>query len=284
VRRIPALAYVAGALFAVLMPLASLGLWAQREVVSTSVFDHLADRVLEQRPVRRQLAQTVVAELDSEVPELAGQRQILGPVVARVVGAAQVRAALARSLAHTHLQLRNGHDPLQLDLNPVLPIVRQQLPGIVAAQIPADIKIDTVTVLHRRDAPAIWVSVEFVQGFALAVAVATVALLLIAIAASRRRGLVCLVLGAITTIVSLIMIALVEPGRTLVEHEAGGSIRREAVRAGYYTVVHPFATQMIVIAVAGVALALGGIILAREDRPLAKPTSQPPLEAAAPTA
>jgi hypothetical protein len=284
VRRIPAVAYAAGALFVVLLPLASLGLWAQREVVSASAFNHLADQVLEQRPVRRQVAQTIVAELDSEVPELTGDNQILRPIVARVVGRAQVRAALAHSLAHTHLELRNGHDPLQLDLNPVLPIVRQQLPGIVAAQIPADVKIDTVNVLHRRDAPVIWVSVEFVQGFALAAAVVTLALLLLAIAASRRRGLACVVLGAITTIISVVLIALVEPGRTLFEHEAGGSIRRDALRAGYYTVVHSFATQMIVLAVAGVALALGGLILAREDRALAKPTSQQQLGPAAPTA
>jgi hypothetical protein len=241
-RRIPALALVAAVLVVGLLPLASVGVWAQREVVSTDAFDHLADHVLAQRPVRREVTDTVIAELDSEVPELAGQNRLLRPIVAQVVGTPQVRESLAHSLTRTHAQFRHGHDPLQLDLNPVLPVVRQHLPAVVAAEIPADTKIDTVTVLERSDAPVIWDSVEFVQGFGLIVALATAALLIVAIVAARRRGLVCLVLGLITTLTSLVMLALVEPGRTVFEHEAGGSIRREALRAGYYTIVHTFAT------------------------------------------
>jgi hypothetical protein len=267
VRRIPAVALVAAALYVVLLPLACLGLWARREVVSTSAFDHLADRVLEQRPVRREVTAAVVSELGSEVPELTGQDRVLSPIVTHVVSAAQVRSALTHSLSHTHAQLRDGHDPLQLDLNPVLPVVRHQLPESLAEEIPADTRLDTVTVLHRRDAPLIWSSVEFVQGFALVVALGTVALLIVAILTARRRGTMCVVLGAITTLVSLVLIALVERGRTLLEHGAGGSIRLDALRAGYYTVVHSFATQMIVVATAGVLVGVVGLVLAHGDRP-----------------
>jgi hypothetical protein len=269
VRRIPAVALATAVLYAVLLPLACLGLWARREVVSTSAFDHLADRVLEQQPVRHEVTSTVVSELDSEVPELTGEDRVLSPIVTRVVSAAQVRSALAHSLSHTHAQLRDGHDPLQLDLNPVLPVVRHRLPESLAAEIPADFRLDTVTVLHRRDAPLIWSSVEFVQGFALVVALGTVALLIVAILTARRRGMMCVVLGAITTLISLVLIALVERGRTLLEYEAGGSIRLDALRAGYYTVVHSFATQMVVVATAGVLIGVVGLVLTRGDRPTA---------------
>jgi hypothetical protein len=264
--RISSAALVAAALTVVLLPLASLGFWAQRNVVGTDSFDRLADRVLAQQAIRRELTEAVLSELDSEVPEAAGQTALLRPIVAHVVDTPQVRESLARSLIKTHTQLRNGHDPLQLDLNPVLPAVRRHVPAIVNAVIPADVRLDPVTVLRRSDAPVVWSSVEFVQNFALGTAVITFALALFAIIAGRKRGWVCVVLGGAATVIALVMIALVEPGRTLFEHEAGGTVRRDALRAGYLTVVHSFAAEMVVLAIAGAALALVGLILALRSR------------------
>jgi hypothetical protein len=258
-----AAAFVAAVIVVVLIPLADLGIWAQRNVVGTGAFNHLADRVLEQTPVRREVTDTVVAELDSEVPELAGQTAALRPIVGRVLSTSQVRRALAHSLSRTHTQLREDHDPVQLDLNPVLPIVRQRLPASLATEIPADVRLDTVTVLRRHDAPAVWTGVELVQNVALATALLAVALLLFAVFAARRRAGVCVVLGIVTTVTSLVLIALVEPGRSILEHEAGSAIRRDALRAGYYTVLHSFVVQTIILAIVGVVLTIVGVILAR---------------------
>ena len=48
----------------------------------------------------------------------------------------------------------------------------------------------------------------------------------------------------------------------VLDQPSGGSTRSDARRAGEYTVVHSFATGMAIVAIAGVLLAVVGLVLA----------------------
>jgi len=80
----------------------------------------------------------------------------------------------------------------------VLPILREQLPANLAAQLPSEVALAPVTVLRRGDAPAVWEGVQLVQDAALALPVAAAVALALALVAAHRRGLLCIILGVVT--------------------------------------------------------------------------------------
>lgn len=244
----------------VLVPLADLGVWVQRELVSTTSFVNLGEQVLHEAPVRDALAQQVVNDVASTAPAVAGQAQTLEPVIAAVLAEPSLRPALDQVLANTHDQLRNGHDPLQLDLSPLLPTLREQLPAPVASRLPSQLALPPVTVLRRSDAPAAWDGVQLVQAIALALPVALLVALGGALLAARQRGAVCILVGLAATVLSVGLIALVQPGRSLLEHQSGTPTQRAAFLSGYDTVTHSFVQQTVVLAVLGVVLTVGGLL------------------------
>lgn len=261
------LAFLLSLVVVVLVPFADLGLWVQRELVGTSSFVRLGEDVLQQPAVRAALAERIVAELEQRVPGLAAQDATVRSIVDQVLRDPGLRPVLDNALASTHDQLRNGHDPLELDLNPLLPLVRQQLPAALAARVPVSETLNPVIVLRRRDAPVLWEGVQLVQGGALAVPLLALALLAAAVLAARRRGALCITLGASITLISLGVLALVKPGRSLLEHQVGDPTQRAAFHAGYDTVLRSFVQQTIVMALAGIVLAvIGGVLVWQHDR------------------
>ena len=261
------LAFLLSVVVVVLVPVADLGVWVQRELIGTSSFVRLGEDVLSQAPVRAALAQRIVAEMEQRVPALTSQDATLRSIVDQALRDPGLRSAFDNALASTHDQLRNGHDPLQLDLNPLLPLVRQQLPASLASRVPPSAALTPVVVLRRRDTPVLWEGVQLVQGGALAVAVLTLVLLAAAVLAARRRGTLCITLGAFITVISLGLLALIKPGRSLLQHQVGDPTQRAAFGSGYDTVLRSFVQQTIVFALAGVVLAvIGGVLIWHQDR------------------
>jgi hypothetical protein len=258
--------------FVVLVPLADLGAWAERELVGTTAFVSLGEQVLEPQAVRDALADRIVTDLEAAEPALIGNDAALRPLVAHELGLPQVRPAFDDVLASTHDQLRHGQDPLQLDLAPLLPILREQLPANLAAQLPSETFLTPVTVLRRRDAPAVWEGVQLVQDSALALTIAAIVILALAIVAAHRRGRLCIVLGVLTAAIGVGLIALVKPGRSLLEHQTGTPTERAAFLAGYNVVTQSFVRQTVGVVIAGAALVVVGGFLAwragRNVRPL----------------
>jgi hypothetical protein len=256
------LAAVLAIAFVVLVPLADLGAWAQRELVGTAPFVRLGEQVLDQGAVRAALADRIVTPLEAASPALI---TVDGPVRAAVtkeLASPVVRPAFDDLLASTHDQLRQGHDPLQLDLSPLLPILRQQVPANLAGRLPTSVFVAPVTVLRRRDAPAVWEGVQLVQNDALVVVALAFVALIGAIAVARRRGAVCIILGFVTAAIAVALIAVVKPGRSLLESQSGTSTQRAAFLAGYDVVTRSFVLQTVFVAVAGFVLVLAGCFLA----------------------
>jgi hypothetical protein len=255
------LALILAVVAVLLVPFADLGVWIERKVAGTTAFVRLGEQVLDRPAVRDALAERVVTGVASSAPALAGREAALGPVVATALASPAVRPALDDVLASTHDQLRQGHDPLQLDVNPLLPAVRAQLPPTIASRIPAGLTLAPVTVLRRRDAPAVWEGVQLVQGAALVVPILALVALAGALLGARRRGGVCIAIGAATTLLALGLITLVKPGRSLLEQQSGTPTQRAAFHAGYNTVTRSFVQQTVVLAVVGALLAVIGLFV-----------------------
>src|ERR1700738_1685127 len=110
------LAFLLAVAALVLVPFADVGVWVQRQLVGTSSFVRLGEDVLQQSAVRAALAQRIVTEMETRVPALTTQDSALRSVVDQALRSPQLRPAFDSALASTHDQLRNGHDPLELDL------------------------------------------------------------------------------------------------------------------------------------------------------------------------
>jgi hypothetical protein len=256
----------------VLLPFANLGVWVQRELVGTSSFVRLGEDVVQQPAVRAVLAQRIVAEMEQRVPALAVQDGAVRSIVDQALRAPQLRPALDNALASTHDQLRNGHDPLELDLNPILPLIRQTLPARLAASVPLNATLTPVTVLRRHDAPVVWEAVQLVQDTAVVVPLLALGALVAAILVARRRGALCITVGAAIGVVALGVLALVKPGRSLLEHQVGDSTQRAAFSAGYDTVLRSFVQQTIVLALLGIAVMAAGAFLVWQRGRNTRPT------------
>jgi hypothetical protein len=250
-----------------LVPFADLGVWVQRELVGTTSFVRLGEQAIKRAEVRDALSERVVSDLSGAVPGVAGREQALQPVISAALASPAARPALDTVLANTHDQLRNGHDPLQLDVNPVLPVVRAQLPAGAAARLPPGLTIAPVTVLRRQDAPAVWEAVQVIQGSALVVPLVALAAFAGALVAARRRGTVCIAVGVATVVSSLGLLALVKPGRSLLEQQQGTPAQRAAFLAGYDAVTRSFVQQTVVFAVlGGLVILVGCVVLWQEGR------------------
>ncbi len=257
----------------VLVPFADVGVWVQRELVGTTSFVRLGEQVLDRTEVRDALSERIVGDLSGSVPGVAGREQALRPLVATVLASPAVRPALDTVLANTHDQLRNGHDPLQLDVSPVLPAVRAQLPANIASRVPSGLTIAPVTVLRRQDAPVVWETVQVVQGAALVVPLLALAAFAGALLGARRRGTICMVVGAATLLASLGLLALLKPGRSVLEQQQGTPTQRSAFLAGYDAVTRSFVQQTVVFAVLGGLIVVVGFIVVWQERRTLRPSS-----------
>jgi hypothetical protein len=266
------LAVVLAVVFVVLVPLADLAAWAQRELVGTTPFVRLGEQVLDQNAVRAALADRIVTSLESTNPALISADAAARSFVTQQLASPVVKPAFDDLLASTHDQLRQGHDPLQLDLAPVLPVLREQLPANLSARVPGSLTLAPVTVLRRRDAPAVWQGVQLVQNDALVVVAVTIVALVGAIAVARRRGAMCISLGLATALIAVGLIAVVKPGRSLLESQSGTATQRAAFLAGYDVVTHSFVLQTVVLAVVGLVLVVVGCLLAWNEARNVRPT------------
>jgi len=267
------LAFLLALAFVVLVPLADLGAWAQRELVGTDSFVRLGEQVLDQSAVREALADRIVADLETAVPALVAEDASLRALVAHELAQPQIQPAFDQLLASTHDQLRQGQDPLQLDLTPVLPVLREQLPPNLAARLPSDVALTPVTVLRRRDAPAVWEGVQLVQDIALPLVIAAVVALALALGVAHRRGRLCIVLGVATAALGVGLIALVKPGRSLLERQTGSASDRAAFLAGYNVVTQSFVRQTVGVVIAGAVLVVVGGLLAWRSAGNVRPLS-----------
>lgn len=257
--------FLAGALVAVgllLVPLADLGAWTQRTIVSTDGFTDLATDVLRERDVRQALADRLADELERREPRLRTGRPVLVAGVRAASGTALFEQVFRTAVGGMHEQLRRGDDELSLDLDPALPVVRTQV-ALVDAQladlIPDAADLPAITVVTRQEAPQVWDVVKLVRRAALAFPLFALAFLVAAVVMARRRGVMLAVVGVGIVVMAVLIIAALQLGQDPLSDVAGSQVSIEAFDAGYGVVAGSIVRQTVLFAALGALAGAGGL-------------------------
>lgn len=246
----------------VLVPLADLGVWTQRELIPTESFTDLATDVLREPDVREALADRLTNEIIKEQPALLLVEGPLQTGVVEVIGTPQFEQVFRASVGDMHAQVRRGDDQLQLNLDAILPVVRDQvatISGTLAKQIPTS-GIPPITVVKREDAPELWAGVQTGRRASWAFPILTLVLLAGAVIVAERRANMLIIVGVGLALVSIVLVLVIRFGRDPLSHAVGSEVSVAAFDSGYDTVTESFITQTLALAAIGAAVAIAGII------------------------
>jgi hypothetical protein len=272
---------LAGVLIAVgllLVPFASQGVWVERELLSTRAFTTLATEVLAQDAVRDALANRIADELEQQVSQVSLVRFALVPALREALDTEQFRTIFERAVGDLHSQLQRGDDELKLDLDAMLPLVRDlvsQVPLVgegVASEIPDGV-FPAFTVVTKENVPQLWVGVEATQGAWWLFPVLALGFLGAGVAVARRRAVAIVVVGLGIALVAVVLVLALRLGRDPLSEVAGPTVEIDAFKAGYDTVTDSLAIQTMVLGLAGLvvaAIGMGFVIVGRRT-PRARP-------------
>jgi hypothetical protein len=235
--------------------------WVQRTIVPTSGFVSLGNDVLDEQDVQNALAQQVTTQLEQRVPALSGANTQVRQAVDVVLDEPAFREVFDQAVGETHSQLIDDDDPLTLDLDAMVPIVRNQLPPELAAEVPEQTILGPITVLRRDDAPALWTGVQITKSASVALPIVSVLLLAGAVVLARRNALAVALVGGGIAVVALVLVIVVEVGRSLLGNVSDDPVNQAAFEAGYDVVTGSFVRQTIVLAVVGAVIGLIGVAL-----------------------
>jgi hypothetical protein len=261
--------FLAGVLVAaglVLLPLADLGVWSQRSLLSTSGFTDLSTDVLREPDVRQALAERLVEELERRESRLRAGRAVLMASVREVTGSQPFESLFRSAVGDMHAQLERGDDQLSLNLDAALPLVRARVSTVdvrLGDLVPEAADLPSITVVTRDDVPELWEAVQIVRRAALAFPLAAIAVFAVAVVLARRRGVMLAVIGIGTIAVALLIVAVLRLGQDPLSDVAGSQISVEAFDAGYDVVAGSLVNQTVVMAGLGAvvgAAGLGGVI------------------------
>lgn len=269
--------FIAGVLVViglVLVPLGVIGVWMERRVLPSDAFADLALEVLREEPVTEAFANRFLDELEQRVPQLSAGRFVLEPAVKQAIGTSQFETVFGLSVRDMHEQLIQGDNELTLNLDAMLPIVRDlvaQVSSDVADQIPSSVGLSAITVVREDQVPQLWLGVKVTRQaawiFPLLMLVAFVGAVLVA----SKREYVLMVCGFGTAFVCLVMGLVLRTGRDFLSDYVGSVVDLRAFNAGYDVVVGSVIGQALLIGIVGLLAGVGGVVWLVVKRTNAKP-------------
>jgi len=257
--------FLAGLLLAiglVLVPLADLGVWTQRQLLPTAAFSDLATEVLDEPDVQAALAERLTEEIVNRQPGLRVSEGVINPAIQRAIDTQAFEGVFRVSVGDMHAQLKRGDDQLTLNFDAILPIVRAQVASVdadVADRIPTSGVLPSITVITRDEVPQAWVAVNLVRRASWAFPAITLGLLGLAVLLAQNRARMLLIAGLGIVFVAVALIAVIRLGRDPLSDVVGSQVSEEAFDSGYGVVTRSLVTQTVVLGLIGVASAVGGI-------------------------
>ena len=271
--------FVAGVLIVLglfLVPLANLGVWTQREVLSTNAFTALATDVVAQEAVRDALANRIADELVKQVPQLELGRFILVPALRQALGTSQFQGIFERAVADMHAQLERGDDQLTLNLGAILPLARELVANVdrgLARRISQQTGLATITVVTKQNVPQIWLGVDIARGASWLVPVASLLCLALGVAIAKNRALAVMLAGLGLAAVALLVVLALKLGREPLSNVAGPSVELDAFNAGYDIVTESLIVQTVVLGLVGLVAACTAMVLLVLGRTKTRPAA-----------
>jgi hypothetical protein len=251
-----------------LVPLADVGLWTQRQLLPTESFTDLSVEVLHQPEVGDALAVRLTDEIDTHVDLSADTRAIVESAVRSAVATPEFEQVFRVAVGSMHEQLERGDDQLALDFDPALPAIKTAVARFdqnAADQIP-DTGLPAITVLRESEVPAVWQAVDVARRAALVFPIAAVLVLAVAVLMSWRRAQLVIMIGVGLVVLAVALALLVGVGRDLLSDVIGDDTRQAAFTAGYNTVTESFVTQTAALAAIGVFVGGSGIAMLWRQR------------------
>lgn len=255
--------FIAGVLVVVgliLVPFATIGIWTQRELLDTEAFTDLAAEVLHEEPVRDALAKRLVDEIVKREPRLGLGRFVLEPAMREVIGTSQFEQIFRLAVADMHTQLERGDDQLQLNLDAMLPILRNIVARVssgLANQIPDSVGLPSITVVRKDQVPQVWFGVQVTREASWAFPLLMVLVFAAAIAIAHHHARTLVIVGFGVAIVCLLLALVLRTGRDALSDVAGPAVDVAAFDAAYDVVTDSLVTQTLLMG--GVGLVGGGV-------------------------
>ena len=258
-----------------LVPLANIGVWTRRELLPSHSFTDLATQVVEKDAVKNALAARLVDELVARESRLRFGRFLLEPAVREVLDTDQFRTVFRTAVAATHDQLERGDDQLSLELDALMPIVRNlvaQVDAGLASRLPESIGLPSIEIVSREQVPQLWLGVEVTREASWVFPVLMVLALAGAVVVAERRALMLMIAGFGVAFVCLVMVLALRTGRDLLSDVVGPQVDVEAFDAGYDMVTESLVVQTLVFGVGGLVAAAVGVVLVVRSRRNVRPS------------
>lgn len=258
-----------------LVPLATLGIWVQRQILPTDEFTDLATEVVQHPDVREALADRFLDELEAQEPRLAVGRFVLQPAVREALTTDEFQQVFRSSVSDMHAQLERGDDELSLDLDGLLPVVRSLVARVdrgIAEQIPTAAGLPSITVVRESDVPELWQGVEITRHASWVFPVLVLVALAGAVVVAPNRSLTLIIAGAGVAVMCLIVGLALREGRDLLSDFVGPEIDVRAFDAGYDIVTDTLVNQTLLLGIVGVIAAVVGVVWMLAERSRRPPT------------
>lgn len=273
IRRIATIYLVGFALLAV--PLGDLGLWTRRELLDTSSFATMANTVVQQPDVRDSLADAITTRVIEREPRLATEQSIVRSAVGTLIGTAAFQAVFEQAVGGMHDQLTGGADQLSLQLDPALPLVRNEVATLSNASVASLVPLSglpTVTVVQKNDMKGLWVAVGVARKASWVLPLVALALLAAAVVVAKRRRAVLVVLGVGMMVEAAALVVLLKVGRGLLSDAVGTNVTKAAFDSAWDTITSSLVTQTVAIGVVGLLAVAGGVLWRRYEIGGRRPT------------
>jgi len=257
---------VAGVLLVVglvLVPFATVGIWMQRQILPTDAFTDLATEVVQDDAVSEALGNRFLDELQAQEPRLALGRVVLEPAVQQALGTPQFEQIFRTSVSDMHAQLLRGDDQLSLDLDALLPVVRDTVAQVntgIAAQIPTSAGLPSITVVRQDQVPQLWFGVDVTRQASWVFPVLMVLAFAGAILVAEKRALALIVAGFGTAFVCLVTGIALRSGRDILSDYVGEEIDVRAFDAGYDIVTETLVDQTLLIGLVALVAGIAGVV------------------------
>ena len=258
-----------------LVPLASLGIWVQRQILPTDEFTDLATEVVQHPDVREALADRFLDELEAREPRLSVGRFVLQPAVREALTTDQFEQIFRTSVSDMHAQLERGDDELSLNFDGLLPVVRSLVAEVdsgLAQQIPTAAGLPSITVVRESDVPQLWQGVEVTRHASWAFPLLVLIALAGAVVVASNRPLMLIIAGFGVAVMCLIVGLALREGRDLLSDFVGPEIDERAFNSGYDIVTDNLVNQTLLLGLVGVIAAVVGVVWLLAGRARRPPT------------
>jgi hypothetical protein len=251
---------VAGCLLVVgvaLVPFANAAVWGRRHLLDTPRFAVLTSDIVRTPGVRSALADRITDELSERSNALAIASPLVHAAVARVIETDAFLSVFDPAVASLHRQLLAGDDQLTLDLQALLPLIRDELGSVdrrLASLVP-DVALGGIVVADRVDAPALWDGVDVARRAWWILPFVAVVLFGAAIALANRHITMTALVGGGIAFACLFMLVALAIARASLSGVTSGADQR-LVRGVWDAVVDSLQAQTLVVMAFGILLAV----------------------------